>query len=119
MEYTRTNGRHALPRIQPCSMLAFWVGMLEVEAVGDLEAARHIFGVEPTSAEVAEFVRRDFVQLVAQAANTLIADDALQTCTRRASSTRRAARQAAHFTAVTDISSAAQEALRAQREGHC
>ena len=94
----------------------FWVGVLEVEADGELCAAQHVFGVEPTSAEVAEFVRREFVQLMEQAAGAPIATDDSQASSRRASSPRRAARQAAQATAVTGITTAAQDALHAQRE---
>ncbi len=92
----------------------FWVGVLEVEADGKLGAARHVFGVEPTSAEVAEFVRRGFVQLLAQAVGASLAGDTDRTGSRRASSSRRAARQAAQATLVTGISAEAQEALNAQ-----
>ncbi len=92
----------------------FWVGVLEVEAEGELGAARHVFGVEPTGAEVAEFVRRGFVQLLAQAACASLAGDTDRTGSRRASSSRRAARQAAQATLVTGISTKAQEALHAQ-----
>ncbi len=92
----------------------FWVGVLEVQADGELGAARHVFGVEPTGAEVAEFVRRGFVQLLAQAAGAPLAGDSDRTDSRRASSSRRAARQAAQATLVTGISAEAQEALHAQ-----
>ncbi len=94
----------------------FWVGVLEVEADGELCAVQHVFGVEPTSAEVAELGRREFVQLMDQAAGTPITADATQGGSRRASSPRRAARQAAQTTAVTGITTVAQDALRAQRE---
>ncbi len=94
----------------------FWVGVLEVEADGELCAAQHVFGVEPTNAEVAEFVRREFVQLMEQAAGAPIASDTTQAGSRRASSPRRAARQAAQATAVTGITPVAQDALSAQRE---
>ncbi len=96
----------------------FWVGVLEVETEGNLGAARHIFGVEPTSAEVAEFVRRDFLSLLRQAVGVSVAADATRADTRRASSTRRAARQAAQATSATDISTATQEVLRVQQEAH-
>jgi len=43
----------------------YWVGVVEVgEPDGSVRAARHIFGGEPTAAQLWEFVRRDAGQLI-------------------------------------------------------
>ncbi len=40
-----------------------WVGILETVEDGYLRVARHVFGSEPTSPELLEFARHDFLDL--------------------------------------------------------
>ena len=44
----------------------YWIGLSEVERDGCLYVARHIFGAEPSDAEVSEFVQRDLLTLQAR-----------------------------------------------------
>lgn len=57
----------------------FWVGVVEVESGGELGAAQHVLGVQPTAAEVAEFVRRWGVRLLERAADAPVATDTNRT----------------------------------------
>jgi hypothetical protein len=41
----------------------FWVGILESEAEGRLEVARHVFGAEPSNAELLGFMLNRFADL--------------------------------------------------------
>ncbi|HZE41373.1 MAG TPA: YjdF family protein, partial [Stackebrandtia sp.] len=42
----------------------FWVGVLEIAGPDGVRAARHVFGPEPSNAELWQFVRRDFGRLL-------------------------------------------------------
>lgn len=96
----------------------FWVGVLEITDDSDVRAARHVFGGEPTNAELEEFAVKGYDRLLdrALAAPPVTAD------TRPAAhvNPKRLARLAAREQAARPVSSAAQDALRAAHEqaGH-
>ncbi|MEV4742457.1 DUF2992 family protein [Streptomyces sp. NPDC049555] len=89
----------------------FWVGVLEIAGPEGVRAARHVFGGEPTGAELEEFVRRDFTALLA----TALAAPAVPACRTatpvRQVNAKRAARAAAREQAARPVTTAAQEAL--------
>ncbi|KNB53868.1 DUF2992 family protein [Streptomyces caatingaensis] len=90
----------------------FWVGVLEIAGPDGVRAARHVFGGEPTGAELAEFTRRDFDALLARAlAAPAVPADACPPPARRAGA-KRAARAAAREQAARPVTTGAQEALR-------
>jgi hypothetical protein len=96
----------------------FWVGVVEVgEPDGSVRAARHVFGAEPTTAELWEFVRRDAGRLieVALASPTAVPGGAVKKPVGRVSP-KRLARLAARQQQRTGPSTAAQAALSAAME---
>lgn len=89
----------------------FWVGVYEIHEDGLVRAARHIFGSEPTNAELAVFAAgRDFARLAdeARAAPPVPAE---QRPTARLNA-KRLAKQAKKAQADEGIGTAAQRALR-------
>jgi len=90
----------------------FWVGVVERQADGLLQAARHLFGVEPTPAQVLEFVLCQLDCLVEQPNVTV----AVTTAERRAVNPKRATREACKALAQRGSSTQSQEALRIQLE---
>jgi hypothetical protein len=90
----------------------FWVGVVERQADGELQAARHVFGAEPAPAEVLEFVLHRINRLLEQSSVAV----AIDTTKRRAASPKRAAREAAWALAQRGSSTQSQEVLRLQLE---
>ena len=90
----------------------FWVAVVERQADGRLQAARHLFGGEPTPAEVLEFVLCRLSSLI-ERASVALAIDAPQ---RRVINPKRAAREAGRALAQRGSSTQSQEALRLQLE---
>src|SRR5215212_3623749 len=90
----------------------FWVAVVERQADGRLQAARHLFGGEPTPAEVLEFVLGQLSGLI-ERASVALAIDAPQ---RRVINPKRAAREAGRALTQRGSSTQSQEALRLQLE---
>jgi hypothetical protein len=90
----------------------FWVGVLEQQADGALQAARHVFGAEPAPAEVLEFVLGQMNHLVERSSVAVTID----TAERRSVNPKRAAREAARALAQRGSSTQSQEALRLELE---
>ena len=89
----------------------FWVGVLEVAGAEGVRAAQHVFGPEPTNAELLEFARgRDFDELSARA-HAAPPVPAEQRPKRRRTA-KRAARLAAREQGQDGIGTAAQRALK-------
>lgn len=86
----------------------FWVGVLEIHGAGQVQAARHVFGSEPTGPELYEFGLREFGALL----------DAAESCIPAPASSRprvnpkRIARLVARERAAPVVSTAAQNAMR-------
>ncbi|WP_280387398.1 YjdF family protein [Nocardia wallacei] len=96
----------------------FWVGVLEITDDCGVRAARHVFGSEPSGAELEEFAVRHYGGLLdrALAAPPVPAGARPKTTV----NPKRLARQAAREQASRPLTSAAQDALRAAHEqaGH-
>ena len=90
----------------------FWVGVVEQQADGALQAARHLFGAEPAPAQVLEFVLCQMSRLI-ERSSAVIPVDSSQ---RRAVNPKRAAREAGRALAQRGSSTQSQEALRLQLE---
>ncbi len=87
----------------------FWVGVLEISCDGEVRAARHVFGPEPSGPELYEFGLHGFADLldVAAAAPPVAAGSA-----QRRPNPKRVARAVARARAEPAVSTAAQEAMR-------
>jgi hypothetical protein len=92
----------------------FWVGVVERQAGGALQAARHIFGAEPSPGEVFVFVQKQLAPQLDRPSVTIAAAPPVP----RALNPKRAARAAAHALAERGLSTQSQEALRLQLEQH-
>ena len=90
----------------------FWVGVVERRDGQALQAARHVFGAEPTPPELLEFVLRDLDALLEQPLVSLAAEPPAA----RPANPKRAAREAARQLAQRGGTTQAQEALRLQIE---
>ena len=90
----------------------FWVAVVERQADGALQAARHIFGAEPAPAEVLEFVLYQMGRLLERSSVAV----AIEVAERRAVNPKRAAREASRALAQRGSSTQSQEALRLQLE---
>ena len=90
----------------------FWVGVVESQADGQLQAARHVFGSEPTSAEVLEFALYRMLHLLERASVAVPVDAAPARILRP----KRAARAAGKALAQRGSSTQSQQALRIQLE---
>ena len=100
-----------------CFDAPFWVGVLEVAEAGEVRATRHVFGSEPTDAELYQFLLRHGTMLLERAH----ANPAVPAETRRVArpNPKRAMRLAARETARLAQgrrSTASQEALRLEVE---
>ncbi len=96
----------------------FWVGVLEIADELGVRAARHIFGAEPTNAELEEFALRHYGRLLDRAlAAPPVPAESRPTARLNP---KRLARLAAREQADRPMSSIAQEALREAHEqaGH-
>ena len=87
--------------------------MLEVERDGCLYAARHIFGAEPSDAEVCEFIQRDLFALQARMTVGIPIEQAAIT---RHPNSKRVQREVRQQIAQQDMPSKAHEAMRLQIE---
>jgi hypothetical protein len=90
----------------------FWVGVVERQADGALQAARHVFGTEPAPAEVLEFVQGRLSRLLERSSVVM----AIEAAERRALNPKRAAREASRALAQRGSSTQSQEVLRLQLE---
>ncbi len=88
----------------------FWVGILESEDEGRLEVARHVFGAEPTNAELLHFMLNDYAWMRRSAA----AWEAPAVRGRARANAKRALREARRA-ALKPVSTKAQAALSASR----
>ena len=106
----------------------FWVGVLELherrrgadtnDQVGTVRAARHVFGAEPTDAELYDFLLTHGGALIDRAAACppVRASRPVDSSSARRPNSKRAARQAAKEATRVRPSTAAQAALAAARE---
>ncbi|WP_405783641.1 YjdF family protein [Streptomyces sp. NBC_00859] len=100
-----------------CFEAPFWVGILEIAEAGELRATRHLFGHEPTDAELYQFLLCHGQRLLERAD----ADPAVPEESRRLAranpkrAMRLAAREAARV-AEGQHSTASQEAIRLEGE---
>ncbi len=92
----------------------WWVGVVEMEADGELRVARQVFGSEPPNEVVYLFVLRELADVLARARLATACD----TPPPRPLNPKRAAREAGRLTEVVGLSTRAQEALRLEREAH-
>jgi hypothetical protein len=92
----------------------FWVGVLEITDDSGVRAARHVFGGEPSNAELEEFAVRGCDRLIdrAHAAPAIAANSKPAARV----NPKRLARQAAREQAARPVSSAAQDSLRVAHE---
>ncbi|WP_255950335.1 YjdF family protein [Streptomyces odontomachi] len=95
----------------------FWVGVLEVEEAGAVRATRHVFGGEPTDAELHQFLLRHGTALLARAeANPPVPAETRRPARQNPKrAVRLAAREAARV-AQGQRGTASQEALRLELE---
>ena len=93
----------------------WWVGVVEMEADGELRVARQVFGSEPPNEVVHQFVLRELPRLLAQPRLGLPSNAAPLP---RRVNPKRAAREAGRLTAARGLSTRAQAALRLERETH-
>ncbi|KZM74131.1 YjdF family protein [Nocardia terpenica] len=96
----------------------FWVGVLEITDDSGVRAARHVFGGEPSNAELEEFARREYGGLLDRALAAPPVPAASRPTARV--NPKRLARLAAREQAARPVTSAAQDALRLAHEqaGH-
>jgi hypothetical protein len=90
----------------------FWVGVVERQAEGRLQAARHLFGSEPAPAEILEFVLRQMFRLIERSSTAIEVEQIAP----RAVNPKRAAREASRALAQRGSSTQSQAALRLQLE---
>ena len=90
----------------------FWVGVVERRAEDALQAARHVFGTEPTPPEVLEFVLNRLDRLLERSSVAV----EVEATKERAINPKRAARAAGKALAQRGSSTQSQEALRIQLE---
>ena len=90
----------------------FWVGVLEIERDGNLFAARHVFGAEPSDAVVYDLVLRGLGRLCTTMSAAVTVDETYQ---KRVNPKRRQ-REIRRVLAQQGITSKAHEAIRLQYE---
>jgi Protein of unknown function (DUF2992) len=90
----------------------FWVGVVERQENGALQAVRHMFGAEPAPTEVLEFVLHQMGRLIERSGVAV----EIEPAERRTVNPKRAAREASRALAQRGSSTQAQEALRLQLE---
>lgn len=91
----------------------YWIGLLEVERNGYLYAAQHIFGTEPSDAEVNELVQRHLLSLQAQMTVGIPVEQRNEPSR---PNPKRVQREICHQIAEPGMSSKAHEAIRLQIE---
>ncbi|MBF6330066.1 YjdF family protein [Nocardia transvalensis] len=96
----------------------FWVGVLEITDGRGVRAARHVFGAEPSNAELEEFAVKEYGRLLDRALTAPPVP--VESRSKATVNPKRLARLAAREQAARPISSAAQDALRLAHEqaGH-
>lgn len=96
----------------------FWVGVLEITDDSGVRAARHVFGGEPSNAELEQFARHEYGGLLDRALAAPPVPAASRPTARV--NPKRLARLAAREQAARPVTSAAQDALRLAHEqaGH-
>lgn len=92
----------------------YWIGLLEEERDGLLYVGRHIFGAEPSDAEVYEFVLRDIVALQARMTVGVPVDSP----EKRHINPKRMAREVRRELSQVGAATKAQEAMRLQLEAN-
>lgn len=95
----------------------FWVGVLEIAGEDGVRAAQHVFGPEPTNAELLEFARGggyDELSERAHAAPPVPAERRAEQRAEQRRTARRAAKLAAREQDQVGIGTAAQRALKEQ-----
>ena len=90
----------------------YWIGLLEEERGGLLYVGRHIFGAEPSDAEVYDFVLHEMTTLQARMTVGVPIESELV----RSVNPKRMAREVRRELAQGNIPSKAQEAMRMQIE---
>ncbi|ARP71596.1 DUF2992 domain-containing protein [Streptomyces pluripotens] len=100
-----------------CFDAPFWVGVLEIAEAGEVRATRHVFGSEPTDAELYQFLLRHGTALLERAqANPAVPVETRHPVRHNPKrAVRLAAREAARV-AQGRRSTASQEALRLELE---
>ena len=93
----------------------YWIGLLETESDGLLYAARHIFGSEPSDAEVYDFVQNDLLPLMQTMTVGLPIDSLL---TPHHINPKRLQRIIRREVLRTDVPSKAHQAIRLQIEAN-
>ncbi|MFH8411003.1 YjdF family protein [Streptomyces sp. NPDC018019] len=88
----------------------FWVGVLEISDPEGVRAARHVFGAEPTGAELLEFSLHGYDRLLEQAFAAPVVETDMASRP-RVVNPKRLARAAAREQSARPVSTAAQEAL--------
>jgi hypothetical protein len=88
----------------------FWVGLFEREDAGQVQAARVVFGAEPTSPELLNWLRLQFDHLEFSRATAAAGPSSL------APNPKRALREAKRATLTRGVTGAAQEAMRVELE---
>lgn len=86
----------------------WWVGVVEQEEMGELRLFRHVFGSEPSTAEIYELVLRDMERLFTQPAVKIETHSEPP----KRVNPKRVLRDAARETAIQGISTKSQEAMR-------
>jgi hypothetical protein len=100
-----------------CFDASLWVGVLEIAEAGEVRATRHVFGSEPTDAELYQFLLRHGTALLERAqANPVVPVETRRPVRQNPKRVARlAAREAAGVTQGRH-STASQEALRLELE---
>jgi hypothetical protein len=93
----------------------FWVAVLEMRDRDRVRATRHVFGAEPTDAELYQFLLRHGVALLARAERSA-AVDGDRSVSVAVRNPKRLARDAARAAQLARPSTAAQEAVRKEVE---
>jgi hypothetical protein len=86
----------------------FWVGVLEIHDAGKVQAARHVFGTEPTGPQLYEFGLHEFGDLLTAAESC----EPAPASGRPRVNPKRIARLVARERAAPVVSTAAQNAMR-------
>jgi hypothetical protein len=109
------NGKDILMRLTILFDPPYWIGLLEAESDSLLYAARHIFGSEPSDAEVYAFVQNDLLDLMQSMTVGLPIDSS---STPHRINPKRQQRIIRREVLRTDVPSKAHEAIRLQIEAN-
>jgi hypothetical protein len=92
----------------------FWIGVVERSRETQLSAAHYVFGSEPQSEEILEFINRNLLQLI-QAQTQAVE---IKPPVERKLNPKRLARQVMKEASAPPVSTKAQEALQMQMEAN-